>query len=83
MAKNTYYVINESDRSKVDFDEIVQSPEKVRQNLAGTQFIIKNKLVEGTPIFIENGTVVPVHTLTHLECLDLISGEEWVEEIDN
>ena len=82
MALNTYYVINEADRANINFEEIVQQPDKVRPNLAGTQFIIKSKVGGGTPSFITNGTVTPVATLTHAECLTLLQGPEWTESIE-
>lgn len=81
MALNTFYVINEADRANVNFEEIVQRPDKVRPNLAGTQFIIKSKIGAGTPTFIADGTVTPAATLTHAECLTLMEDSAWTEEI--
>ena len=81
MALNTFYVINEADRANVNFEEIVQQPDKVRANLAGTQFIIKSKIGADTPTFITNGTVITVATLTHSECLALLEGAAGSEEI--
>ena len=79
MLRNfsTYAIINTSDLSNIDFDQIGEtSADTLRYNLAGTEFVIKWNT---TPTFISDGTVVPVSTLTHAEALTLMATAEWSE----
>ena len=77
MIKNTYYVINTTDKDNVDFNEIVQDVNTIRYSLDNSKFIIKTD-VDGTePTFISNGTVTPVSKLTHSEVITLLEGVEW------
>lgn len=73
----TYAIINISDLSNIDFNEVGETSENtIRKSLDETQFIIKYNT---EPSFITNGTVVPLQTLTHSEALVLMSSSEWSE----
>jgi len=77
---DTYAIININDLSKVDFSQVGQtSADTVRKSLDGTMFVLK---WEETPTFISDGTIVPLQTLTHQECLDLMNTPEWSEPIE-
>jgi|TARA_Y100000033_G_scaffold32877_1_gene31462 hypothetical protein len=79
MLKNfsTYAIIQTSDLSNIDFDQIGETNENtLRYNLANTEFVIKWNT---TPTFISDGTVVPVSTLTHSEALAVMATAEWSE----
>lgn len=74
---NTYAIIDINDISKVDFSQVEQnSAETVRKSLDGSQFVLKWEI---EPTFITDGTIVPLQTLTHEECLALMSTAEWSE----
>ena len=76
---STYAIINTSDLSSIDFDQIGEtSADTLRYNLANTEFVIKWNT---TPTFITDGTVVPVAELTHEEALALMQTPEWSEPI--
>ena len=76
---STYAIINTSDLSSIDFDQIGEtSADTLRYNLANTEFVIK---WNSTPTFISDGTVVPVAELTHEEALALMATSEWSEPI--
>ena len=72
---STYAIIQASDLSSIDFDQIGEtSADTLRYNLANTEFVIKWNT---TPTFISDGTVVPVAELTHEEALALMATAEW------
>jgi len=74
---STYAIIQASDLSSIDFDQIGEtSADTLRYNLANTEFVIKWNT---TPTFISDGSVVPVSTLTHQEALALMATAEWSE----
>ena len=74
---STYAIINTSDLSSIDFDQIGETNENtLRYNLAQTEFVIK---WNSTPTFISDGTVVPISELTHEEALVLMATPEWSE----
>ena len=74
---NTYAIIDINDISKVDFSQVEQnSAETVRKSLDGSQFVLKWEI---EPTFITDGTIVPLQTLSHSECLTLMSTPEWSE----
>ena len=74
---STYAIIQTSDLSNIDFDQIGETNENtLRYNLANTEFVIKWNT---TPTFISDGTVVPVSTLTHSEALAVMATAEWSE----
>jgi hypothetical protein len=47
--------------------------------LDGSQFVLKWEI---EPTFITDGTIVPLQTLSHSECLTLMSTPEWSEPIE-
>jgi hypothetical protein len=72
-----YAIIQTTDLANIDFDQIGETSENtLRYNLAGTEFVIKWNT---TPTFINDGSVVPVSTLTHAEALALMATAEWSE----
>ena len=74
---NTYAIIDINDISKVDFSQVEQnSAETVRKSLDGSQFVLKWEI---EPTFLTDGTIVPLQTLSHSECLTLMSTPEWSE----
>jgi len=78
---DTYAIININDLSKVDFSQVGQtSADTVRRSIDGTMFVLK---WEETPTFISDGTIIPLQTLTHSQCLDLMNTPEWSEPIEN
>jgi len=75
---STYAIIQASDLSSIDFDQIGEtSADTLRYNLAGTEFVIKWNT---TPTFISDGSVVPVSELTHSEALAVMATAEWSEQ---
>ena len=74
---STYAIIQTSDLSNIDFDQIGETSENtLRYNLANTEFVIKWNSI---PSFIADGSVVPVSTLTHEEALAVMATAEWSE----
>ena len=77
---NIYAIININDLSKVDFRQVDQnSAETVRKSIDGSMFVLK---WDKEPTFITDGTIIPLQTLTHQECLDLMNTPEWSEIIE-
>ena len=75
----TYAVINLTDISLIDFSQIGESSvSTIRKSLDDTQFIIKweNGYI---PIFITNGSVVPVSEYDHHAVLELMQTSAWSE----
>ena len=78
---DTYAIININDLSKVDFSQVGQtSSDTVRRSIDESMFVLK---WEETPTFISDGTIIPLQTLTHSQCLDLMNTPEWSEPIEN
>lgn len=76
---DTYGIISIVDIDKVDFSQVPEeNNENLRKSLDGSQFVIKWYHGE-EPSFIADGTIVPLQTLTHEECLALMSTAEWSE----
>ena len=79
---DTYGIINIVDIDKVDFSQISEeNNENLRKSLDGSQFVIKWYHGE-EPTFIIDGSVAPLQTLTHAECLALMDTPEWNEELE-
>lgn len=70
----TYCIIDSSEVSSVDFDQVLQADEdKLRYSLDGTKTFVK---YEGTqPFFLLGKT-----EYTHEEILNILSGPEWTSE---
>ena len=76
---NVYAIVNIADLPNVDFSQVGETSEDtIRKNLALTEFVLKWE-DEHEPTFIEDETIVPLQTLTHSECVALMSTEEWTE----
>jgi hypothetical protein len=77
---NTYAVIGIIDLPNINFSQVGETDETtIRKSLNETQFVLK---WDTEPIFITDGTVTPVQTLTHAEALTLMSTPEWSEQIE-
>lgn len=70
----TYVIIDASEVSNLDFNQIMQGSENtLRYSLDGTKTFVK---FEGdTPSFLEGKT-----TYTNSEMLTILAGSEWTEE---
>lgn len=70
----TYVIIDASEVSSVDFDQVVEtSADTLRYSLDGTKTFVK---YEGTqPFFLLGKT-----EYTHEEILSILSGPEWTSE---
>jgi len=70
----TYCIIDSSEVSSVDFDQVLQADEdKLRYSLDGTKTFVK---YEGTqPFFLLGKT-----EYTHEEILSILSGPEWTSD---
>ena len=74
-----YGIILTTDVDKVDFSQVYpKEPGQLRYSLDDTQFVIKWEQ-DHEPTFITDGTIVPLQTLSHSECLTLMSTPEWSE----
>ena len=77
---NTYAIIDINDITSVDFSQVEQnSADTVRKSLDGLKFVLKWNV---EPTFITDGSITPLQTLTHAECLALMSTAEWTEPIE-
>ncbi len=75
MSNLTYNTIAVADLNSIDFTQVEQtSVETIRKSIDETQFIIK---WETQPSFIADGTVVPLGTYTHEQCLELMATSFW------
>ncbi len=71
-----YYIISILDVFNVDFLQVNEdSINTVTKSLDSSMFVI-NAYTE--PTFIKDGTVVPLQTLTHQECFELMRTAEWM-----
>jgi hypothetical protein len=78
---DTYIIVNIADLPNVDFSQVAETSEQtIRKSLNETQFVLKYEQ-EHEPTFISDGTITPVSTLTHSECLVLMASAEWSEPI--
>jgi hypothetical protein len=76
---DTYIIVNIADLPNVDFSQVAETSEQtIRKSLDETQFVLKYEQ-EHEPTFILDGTITPVSTLTHSECLVLMASAEWSE----
>jgi len=74
----TYQIISIDDLSLIDFSQIDEDDEDtIRKSIDETQFVIK---WHDEPTFIDDGSIVPIQTLTHEECLNLMRTVSWQEE---
>lgn len=76
---DTYGIISIVDIDKVDFSQVPEeNNDNLRKSLDLSQFVIKWYHGE-EPTFIIDGSVTPLQTLTHAECLSLMGTSEWSE----
>ena len=74
---DVYAIIDIAAANAVDYSQVGEtSIDTIRMNLALTEFVIK---WNDTPTFIEDGTIVPLQTLSHEEALALMQTPEWSE----
>jgi len=75
MSK-TYCIINSTDVSSVDFDQVFETSENtLRYNIEETQTFVK---YEGSkPRFLYGKD-----TYTHSQILEILAGEEWTEPME-
>lgn len=73
MNNRTYVILDASEVSSVDFDEVIQtSADKLRYSLDGSKFVVK---YEGTqPSFLSGKT-----EYNQEEILSILSGPEWTD----
>lgn len=71
----TYQIINISDLSNIDFNQIYETSENtIRKSIDESLFTIK---WDAEPSFISDGTVSPVGTYNHAEILTEMSTDAW------
>lgn len=76
---DTYATIDIADLSNVDFSQVGESDENtIRKSLDELLFVLKWE-EEHEPTFIADGTIEPIQTMSHSECVALMSTEEWTE----
>ena len=77
---NTYAIIDINDITSVDFSQVEQnSADTVRKSLDGLKFVLKWNV---EPTFITDGSITPLQTLTHAECLALMATADWSEAVE-
>ena len=75
MSNLTYNTIAIADLNSIDFTQVEQtSTETIRKSIDKTQFVIK---WETQPSFITDGTVVPLGSYTHEQCVELMGTNFW------
>ena len=75
MSNLTYNTIAIADLNSIDFTQVEEtSTETIRKSIDKTQFVIK---WETQPSFITDGTVVPLGTYNHTQCLELMATSFW------
>lgn len=73
-----YAIINITDLSNIDFNQIVEtSINTIRKSIDNSQFVIKYTT---EPSFILDGTVIPLQTMDHAQCLALLADSDWTPE---
>tara|TARA_R100001440_G_scaffold18477_1_gene31266 strand:- start:165 stop:407 length:243 start_codon:yes stop_codon:yes gene_type:complete len=76
--EKTYSIINIADLSSIDFSQVYETNENtIRKSIDELQFVIKYST---EPSFISDGTVTPVQTLSHENCLNLMVTPDWTPE---
>jgi len=75
MSNLTYNTIAIADLNSIDFTQVEEtSTETIRKSIDKTQFVIK---WETQPSFITDGTVVPLGSYTHEQCVELMGTNFW------
>ena len=78
---DTYGIIDIAQIDSVDFTQIPEQRTTIRTSIDGSKFVIKWESGH-KPTFITDGSVTPLQTLTHAECLALMSTAEWSEAVE-
>lgn len=66
----TYVIINTSELSSVDFNQVMESSDSLRYSVDGTKTFVKYE--DGQPSFLSGKT-----EYTHSEILDILATDEW------
>jgi len=75
MSNLTYNTIAIADLNSIDFTQVEEtSTETIRKSIDKTQFVIK---WETQPSFLTDGTVVPLGSYTHEQCVELMGTNFW------
>lgn len=75
MSNLTYNTIAIADLNSINFTQVEEtSTETIRKSIDETQFVIK---WETQPSFIADGTVVPLGSYTHEQCVELMGTNFW------
>ena len=75
MSNLTYNTIAIADLNSIDFMQVEETnTETIRKSIDKTQFVIK---WETQPSFITDGTVVPLGSYTHEQCVELMGTNFW------
>jgi hypothetical protein len=75
MSNLTYNTIAIADLNSIDFMQVEETnTETIRKSIDKTQFVIK---WETQPSFITDGTVVPLGTYNHTQCIELMGTSFW------
>ena len=75
MSNLTYNTIAIADLNSIDFTQVEQtSTETIRKSIDKTQFVIK---WETQPSFLTDGTVAPLGTYNHSQCIELMKTNFW------
>ncbi len=76
---DTYITVAIADLSKIDFTQVGETDENtIRKSINDDEFVLK---YNAEPSFISDGTVTPLQTMTHAQCLTLMATPEWSEPI--
>tara|TARA_R100001463_G_scaffold1991_1_gene8570 strand:+ start:720 stop:980 length:261 start_codon:yes stop_codon:yes gene_type:complete len=74
---DTYITVAIADLSKIDFTQVGETDENtIRKSINDDEFVLK---YNAEPSFISDGTVTPLQTMTHEQCLTLMATPEWTE----
>ena len=74
---DTYITVAIADLSKIDFTPVGETDENtIRKSINDAEFVLK---YNAEPSFISDGTVTPLQTMTHDQCLTLMATPEWSE----
>lgn len=75
MSNLIYNTIAIADLNSIDFTQVEQtSIETIRKSIDETQFVIK---WETQPSFLTDGTVVPLGSYNHSQCVELMGTNFW------
>jgi len=74
---DVYITVAIADLPKIDFAQVGETDENtIRKSINDAEFVLK---YNAEPSFISDGTVTPLQTMTHEQCLTLMATPEWTE----